>query len=56
MLTLLRNAGVSLKLKKCHFFQPRVNYLGNVVLPGKLKGATDTAAAFKEFIFPQTLT
>ena len=52
---LLRNAGVSLKLKKCHFFQPRVDYLGHVVLAGKPKMATDTASAFKEFVFPQTL-
>ena len=56
VLRLLRNAGVSLKLKKGHFFQPRVDYLGHVVLPGKLTVATDTAAAFKEFVFPQTLT
>ena len=39
-----------------HFFQPRVNYPLHVVLPGKLKVATDTAAAFKEFFFPQALT
>ena len=32
-----------------------MDYLGHVVLPGKLKVATDTAAAFKEFVFPQTL-
>ena len=56
LLTLLQNARVSLKLKKCHFFQPRVDYLGHVVLPDKLKVATDTAAAFKEFVFPQTIT
>ena len=47
VLTLLRNAGVSLKLKKCHLFQPKVYYLEHVVLPGKLKVATNTAAAFK---------
>ena len=56
MLTLLWNAGVPLKPKKCHFFQPRVDYLGHFVLPGKLKVATDTAAASKDFVFPQTPT
>ena len=33
-----------------------MDYLGHGVLPGKLKVATDTAAALKEFVFPQTLT
>ena len=54
--SLLRTAGVSLKLKKCSFFQPKVHYLGHVISPGKLS-VTDTAAdAFKTFTFPRTLT
>jgi Reverse transcriptase (RNA-dependent DNA polymerase) len=36
VLSLLRNAGVSLRLDKCHFFRRRVNYLGHVTEPGKL--------------------
>ena len=33
VLTLLRSAGVSLKLKKCEFFQAKVDYLGHVNTP-----------------------
>jgi Reverse transcriptase (RNA-dependent DNA polymerase) len=36
VLSLLRDAGVSLRLDKCHFFRRRVNYLGHVIEPGKL--------------------
>jgi len=46
VLTLLRNAGVTLKLKKCFFFQPKVYYLGFVITRGKLYVATDNAKAF----------
>jgi Reverse transcriptase (RNA-dependent DNA polymerase) len=35
-LSLLRDAGVSSRLDKCHFFRRRVNYLGHVIKPGKL--------------------
>jgi RNase H-like domain found in reverse transcriptase/Reverse transcriptase (RNA-dependent DNA polymerase)/Integrase zinc binding domain len=37
VLDLLRNAGVTLRLKKCHFFKKRVKYLGHIVTPGKLE-------------------
>jgi RNase H-like domain found in reverse transcriptase/Reverse transcriptase (RNA-dependent DNA polymerase) len=36
VLSLLRDAGVSLRLDKYHFFRRRVNYLGHVIEPGKL--------------------
>jgi hypothetical protein len=36
VLSLLRDAGVSLRLDKCHFFRRRVNFLGHVIEPGKL--------------------
>ena len=36
VLTILRNAGISLKLRKCEFFQQKVNYLGHVILQNKL--------------------
>jgi RNase H-like domain found in reverse transcriptase/Reverse transcriptase (RNA-dependent DNA polymerase) len=36
VLSLLRDAGISLRLDKCHFFRRRVNYLGHVIEPGKL--------------------
>jgi RNase H-like domain found in reverse transcriptase/Reverse transcriptase (RNA-dependent DNA polymerase) len=39
-LTLLGNSGLSLKLKKCHFFSDTVDYLGHVIRPGRL-GVTE---------------
>jgi hypothetical protein len=45
VLGLLRRAGATLKLKKCHFFKEKVKYLGHVILPGKLQvgqSKTDT--------------
>ena len=56
VLSSLRKAGVSLKLKKCFFFQPRVDYLGHVIQPGKLSVATDRASAFRLLKFPRTPT
>ena len=56
VLTLLRRAGVSLKLKKCDFFRDRVSYLGHVVTPGKLSVATETSKAFEEVKFPENIT
>ena len=56
VLSLLRSAGISLKLKKCSFFQPKVHYLGHVISPGKLSVAEAAADAFKTFTFPRTLT
>ena len=56
VLSLLRAAGVTLKLKKCFWFQNRVDYLGHVITPGKLSVATENAKAFKTALFPTTLT
>jgi hypothetical protein len=36
VLSLLRDAKVSLRLDKCHLFRRRVNYLGQMIEPGKL--------------------
>jgi endonuclease IV len=36
VLSLQRDAEVSLCLDKCHFFRRRVKYLGHVIEPGKL--------------------
>lgn len=36
VLTILQQAGVSLKLEKCKFFTSKVAYLGHVITPGKL--------------------
>ena len=56
MLTLLRSAGVSLKVKECEFFQPKVDYLGHVITPGKLAVATENTKAFEYAAFPRTAT
>ena len=56
VLSLLRSAGISLKLKKCSFFRPKVHYLGHVISPGKLRVADTAADAFQTFTFPRSLT
>ena len=56
VLALLRNAGVSLKLKKCSFFQPKVNYLGHVITPRKILVAKENTAAFANATFPKNAT
>ena len=56
VLGLLRSAGISLKLKTCSFFQPKVHYLGHVTSPEKLSVADSAADAFKTFTFPRALT
>jgi transposase InsO family protein len=56
VLRLLRNAGISLKLQKCNFFQPRVDYLGHVVTPGKLAVAEKNIDTIRQAKYPQTRT
>ena len=56
VLTLLRSAGTSLKLKKCEFFKPKVDYLGHVITPGKLAVATENTKAFEHAAFPRIAT
>ena len=47
---------MSLKLKKCEFFQPKVDYLGHVVTPGKLAVATENTKSFEHATFPRNAT
>ena len=56
VLSLLRHAGVSLKLSKCSFFQTKVDYLGHVIRPGKLSVTATASDAFRSFEYPKTLT
>jgi hypothetical protein len=56
ILSLFEGAGASLKLKKCHFFQPTVDYLGHVIHPGKLAVAEKNIDSIKKAIYPKTST
>jgi RNase H-like domain found in reverse transcriptase len=50
------NAGVSLKLSKCHFIQPSADYLGPVVHPGKLAVASKNIETIARAEHPRTRT
>ena len=44
----LRNAGMSLKLKHCHFFVKSAEYLGDVIRPGILEVASHNVKAIEQ--------
>jgi Reverse transcriptase (RNA-dependent DNA polymerase) len=56
VLSLLSHAGILLKLKKCHVFQPCVNYLGHVVTPGKLAVPEKNIETIRQAKHPQNRT
>ena len=56
VLTVLKEAGFSLKLKKCKFFAKSVDYLGHAIRPGRLEVATKNTEAVKRFKEPTTQT
>jgi RNase H-like domain found in reverse transcriptase len=56
VLTLLGNAGLSLELKKCHFFSKTVDYLGHVIRPGRLGVAEQNTTALKTAPLTRTQT
>jgi hypothetical protein len=56
LLTLLRDAGLSPKLKKCHFFAETVHYFGHVIRPGRLEVAEKNTGALKTARLPKTQT
>jgi Reverse transcriptase (RNA-dependent DNA polymerase) len=55
-LTLLGNAGLSLKSNKCHFFAETVEYLGHVIRSGRLGVAEKNTNALKTAPLPCTQT
>ena len=58
VLALLEEAGIKLKLKKCFFFKSEIEYLGHVLMPGRL-GISQHAKATKavrDALFPRTPT
>ena len=56
ILTVFREAGMSLKLRKCHFFVKSVEYLGHVIRPGLLQVATRNVEAIESAQHPLTKT
>ena len=47
VLSVLKDAGISLKLTKCRFLEASVDYLGHVIRPGKLKIASNNLKAIE---------
>ena len=56
VLEILRQAGVSLKLKKCHFFTNSVNYLGHFIRPGTLEVSEKNIVAIRAAVPPKNQT
>ena len=58
VLTLLEDAGIKLKMKKCFFIKKEVEYLGHCIRPGTLSVYRDAKAirAIQDAKFPQTPT
>ena len=56
VLSLLRDAGVTLKLSKCNFFTGSVDYLGHTIRPGKLEVASTNLKALEEAKYPTNQT
>jgi transposase InsO family protein len=56
VLELLKEAGISLKLKKCAFFKTEVEYLGHVITPGKLHVSNKNVVALEQAHHPRTRT
>ncbi len=56
VLELLKQAGITLKLPKCKFFCETVDYLGNIIRPGRLALAEKNTRALQEAKHPQNQT
>jgi Reverse transcriptase (RNA-dependent DNA polymerase) len=56
VLSRLYGAGLSLKLRKCHFVKEPVSYLGHVIRPGQPAVAENNTAALKDIQAPTTQT
>lgn len=55
VLSLLKDAGVSLKFPKCQFFQDTCDYLGHTITPGKLQVASKCQDAIRKAFPPRTV-
>lgn len=56
VLTLLRNAGVTLKLRKCEFFTNSIDFLGHVIRPGQLEVSSHTVDVIRDLKPPTNFT
>lgn len=56
VLSLSKDAGVSLKLKKCSFFTDHVDFLGHIIRLGKLQVAETMTEAVHGLTEPSTIT
>ena len=56
VLEILRQAGMSLRLRKCHFFTNSVNYLGHVIRPGTLEVSEKNIVAIRAATPPKNQT
>ena len=56
VLTLLENAGMSIRLKKSFFMHKEIEYLGHIITPGELKVAQKTITAIQGMEPPRTKT
>jgi Reverse transcriptase (RNA-dependent DNA polymerase) len=56
VLSLLRDAGVSLRLDKCYFFRRRVNHEGHVIEPGKFSLQSTKVDTIQKAKLPRTKT
>lgn len=56
VITLSETAGVSLKSCKCQFFRKSLDYLGHVLLPGRIVIAKDSTPVISCSELPQEMT
>ena len=56
VLSLLKEAGITLRLQKCSFFQKQVKYLGHIIRPGRLAIHGKSLEALEKALPPKNKT
>lgn len=56
VLSILKEAGLSLNMRKCKFFSRTIDYLGHVVSPGRLQVARKNTVSITSAKYPTTQT
>lgn len=54
-MTLLKNSGVNLKLKKCFFFRNKMEYIGHMISPVSLEAAPQETTAIEKLKPPSNV-